>query len=132
MNYPKRGELSDDGKYYTHTDGSVHERVSFNGCNRCSLDEYCDTQELPPCGEIGCANTMFSRAPEAYVPSDEEQSACVMARAMINNCHRSRSRWHGVGCEDCVKCTGAITSTSCEARVWLAKYHQPDAWEVKP
>lgn len=29
MNYPKRGQMSEDCKYYTHTDGSVQADVGL-------------------------------------------------------------------------------------------------------
>ena len=56
-----------------------------------------------------------------------EQSACDMARAMIERCQAK----HGNPC-DCLRVMCADwVSASCPARVFLAEHDQPDAWEVK-
>lgn len=122
MNYPKRGEMSDDGKFYTHTDGSVHETEigRDNGCHVCSVDksnERCHAE----CG----FSSHFRLVEGAYVPSDEEREACDMARHQISICNM---RNNIVNCrKDCVW----FVDKTCPARLYLAAHKQQDAWVVK-
>ena len=129
-NYPKRGELSEDGKVYTAMDGTVHlfkARLHGEACGDrpCSLymfDEDCprNVNSNDPC--------CYSLSPGAYVPSAEEAEACDMARAMIDHCgfHRWLADKAGGVC-----CTKFI-DRCCESRSYLAAHKQADAWEVKP
>lgn len=131
MNYPKRGEMSDDGRFYTHTDGSVHERLivpseGWRMCVNCSffVDYDCESGRVAPCTEA----TIFKRIEGAYVTSAEEQEACDMARSMIVKCggpESTRCLYYGGGylCDD-------ITNKSCPARAYLASHGDAHAWET--
>lgn len=133
QNYPARGKMSEDGKYYTHTDGSVHERVEYaddvHVCDDCSLVDLTGMVT-----EIGCARCEFPKKCQwkhvagAYVPTDEEREACDMARAMIKLCPQSPL------IEDAEHCVGCpyLKDKDCPARGYLAAHHQQDAWEVNP
>ena len=131
--YPKRGEFSADGRYYTHVDGSVHEGVKWDGCENCSLDEYCDTVELQPCSGLSAANgkTMFAVVEGVCVPSNDAIEASEMARAMIRLCAYFRGLATPAqmrhGCERCSE----FSNKSCPGRAFLAKHGQDRAWEVK-
>lgn len=124
MNYPKSGTKSADGKLYTHTDGSVHESVPFEGnCRHCSCRDFCDTQ----C-HIG---TMFRRIEGAFVPTDEVLEACEAMRGAIRICryHLSLARCH-TEVDSCSRCSDWSNKT-CPLRSYIAKHGQADAWEVK-
>lgn len=117
MNYPKRGCISDDGKFYTHTDGRVFTR-NENACGGRSCST-CSRELRKVCMDI---------IEGSYVTSDEEREACDMARAAIEQCNV------GFGTKGCLHgatCFFFVTS-SCHLRMYLASKHQPDAWEVKP
>ena len=80
MNYPKRGRKSGEGKYYTHTDGSVHDlghpKDHVSACKGCSLVSACNETSLEKgllCGQRG----PYQKIEGAYVPTDEEQAACI-------------------------------------------------------
>lgn len=70
MNYPKRGTKSEDGRLYTHTDGSVHE-VTDTNCQACTgfLDDFCSPI-------MGCQGG-WARIEGAFVPTDEVLEACA-------------------------------------------------------
>lgn len=121
MNYPKRGQMSDDGNYYTHTDGRVF-KSSVDDCRDCDM---ADESVHDLCGPL-CHNG-WSRAEGAYVTTDEEQAACDMARAMIKKCCSIHVIAGGGCCNWCV----SWFEKSCPARAYLAAHGQPDAWEVK-
>ena len=131
--YPKRGEFSADGRYYTLADGSVHEGVKWDGCDKCSLDEYCDTVEFQPCRGLSAANgqKMFAFIEGVCVPSNDTIEACEMARAMIRLCAYFRGlaapAQSRQACERCSE----FSNKSCPAREFLAKHGQERAWEVK-
>lgn len=57
------------------------------------------------------------------VLSDDALDGCEMARAMTERC----SRMQVSGCAWCK----TFASRQCEARAFLAKHGQADAWEVK-
>lgn len=123
MNYPKRGEMSEDGKYYTHTDGSVHE-VTDTNCQACSAftHDFCKTLRVCTSG--------WQVVEGAHVPSAEEQEACDMARAMIYRCSCYRYELlHGCDAKPCNSCS-LFTSKSCPARAYLASHGDANAWEV--
>jgi len=133
MNYPKRGQMSDDGKYYTHTDGSVHHRAepepSTDSCSFCSVEWL--EHEGKPCDN--CKHVMWI-VKGAYVPSDEERAACDMARQAIKRCDRFK-RWYdevegGILPHGCSLCS-ELKDRSCPARAYLASHGHQDAWEVK-
>lgn len=139
MNYPKRGEMSEDGKYYTHTDGSVHNRIErklseYCGDKPCSL--YDKEGDCPP--YVNYEPCRYSLVKGAYVPSAEEQEACDMARAAIQNCstHYYWSRPMDIRtCEHnmnhCHSCS-CLTAKSCPSRAYLAAHGDANAWEVMP
>lgn len=93
--YPARGEMSADGKFYTHMDGTVHKHTSYfagyfdknpkrSPCGTCSMldDGVCqDVDDI-----CSCAGGYFELVPGAYVPTEAEAAiseACEMARAMV-------------------------------------------------
>ena len=125
MNYPKRGCMSEDRKFYTHTDGSVHHRAEPNpsedSCSFCSLEWL--EHDGRPCEN--CEHVMWI-IPGEYVPSDEEREACDMAREAIKKCVA-----HYAWLSGCKSCTWFIGKT-CDTRKYLSAHHQPDAWDVKP
>lgn len=121
MNYPKRGQMSEDGKYYTHTDGSVHVvNKNSKSCSGCSLEKVDGCR----CSK-GYAWTLVWGA---YVQTDEVQAACEMAREMIKKCCSIHVIAGGGCCNWCV----SWFEKSCPARAYLAAHGQTDAWEVKP
>lgn len=124
MNYPARGESSADGRYYTHTDGTVHERVPLTLCSKCSMF-LADCSDID-CGFIGNHHAMLRLVSGAYVPSAETSEACDMARAMIAKCERGWKQTY-LPCASC----GSYADKSCPARAYLAKHGAADAWEVK-
>ena len=117
--YPRRGEMSEDGNYYTHTDGSVHEvEIGVaNGCHVCSVGKTKNE-----CYALCSWANHFRLVEGAYVQSDEEREACDMARKMIALCSDMA---------DCNYCLH-IEKKSCPARAYLAEHGCADAWEVKP
>ncbi len=128
MTYPKRGEMSEDGKFYTHTDGSVHEKLivpseGWRMCVNCSffVDYDCESGRVAPCTEA----TIFKRIDGAYVLSAEEQEACDMARAMIVVCMNDYRV--EASCNGC----GQLSEKTCPARAYLAAHGDANAWEVK-
>lgn len=124
MNYPARGETSEDGRYYTHTDGAVHERVPFEGCRKCSLFGAAQCVNVS-CGDlINGKMAMFKLVEGAYVQTAEETEACDMAWKMIAVC----------GPHDAFTPCGScklFTEKLCPARAYLAKHGDATAWEVK-
>ena len=127
MNYPKRGQVSDDGKYYTHTDGRVHYRVERNPsedtCSFCSVAWL--AHDGKPCAT--CEHAMLI-VEGAYVPSDEEREACEMARNMIAECYAWISGM--MEAKDCSPCPN-FADKSCPARKYPAAHGDEKAWEVK-
>ena len=115
MNYPKRGCISDDGKFYTHTDGRVFTR-NENACGVRSCST-CSRELRKVCMDI---------IKGAYVPSDEEREACYMARRAIKKCVAYYAWSSG-----CASCKWFIART-CDTRKYLESKHQPDAWEANP
>ena len=133
MTYPKRGEMSEDGKFYTHTDGTVNSFDTSTGfCNECVFVGVNCSKEVP----AKCQGGVFKRIEGAYVPSTEEQEACDMARAMIVNCgdYRYWSKPPDVRTSDhdkhhCVGCV-ELTERKCPARAYLAAHGDAHAWET--
>lgn len=120
--YPPRGEMSADGRQYTHTDGSVHEQQFYVvGCKECSLMNL--TCHL--CND-GSTTHPWRLVDGAYVTSDEEREACDMARDAIRACDLMSSIGTPLLCRGCPK----LSDKSCPARLYLAKHGDPDAWEV--
>ena len=125
MNYPKRGCLSEDGKYYTHTDGTVWLYLGQPTPNRgkCVVCKW--RARGTKCGAERPSGCNYRQVAGAYVLSDEEQSACDMARKQIYRCaYMARL----VNCKNCE----FFKAKKCDARLFLAAHQQPDAWEVKP
>lgn len=132
--WPARGEMSEDGRYYTHTDGSVHELVDTNlrdweMCSPCSMFLRCDRSS---CSEI-CTDTHNMRlVHDAYVQSDDELAACEAMRGMIARCSKRSGGgalgFDTVGCKWCEYSDKNVHG--CPARAWLARCGQADAWEV--
>lgn len=126
MNYPKRGCMSEDGKYYTHTDGSVHERqLNTVGCASCSLMNL-------TCGLCNDALTVhpWKQVSGAYVPTDEEREACEAMRAGIVRCSLNGTGFEG--CKSVIAPCHLLTAKTCPLRAYLDSKKQPDAWEGKP
>lgn len=129
--HPARGEMSADGKFYTHTDGTVHERITWPSdgwrmCPHCSFAKHgCDGGRVAPCSET----SVFRRIEGAYVYSADEQAACDMARAMIVVCGAlySENYDHCGACNGCFR----LEEKSCPARSYLAAHGDASAWEVK-
>lgn len=127
MIYPKRGEMSEDGKFYTHTDGSVHACSGQNAwtrtceCEDCSVLRFCHATA----GLLGdrCGWSLVRDAS----PSDDEQEACDMARHCIDICKQYRSYSY----DDCKTCPH-VTNRTCPARAYLAAHGDANAWEVTP
>lgn len=125
--YPPRGQMSADGKYYTHTNGSVHVLVEGkeNGCNVCSM-----CSDFEGC-RAACTNrTHCELAEGAHGPSEDDdgavREACDMARDAIRACDLMSSMGTPLLCRGCPK----LSDKSCPARLYLAKHGDPDAWEV--
>lgn len=125
--WPKRGETSEDGKYYTHTDGRVYEILrstlgSWETCALCSFKTECRGGRVVDCGHL----QYFRVIEGVFVISDAEQKACDMARAMIKTC-AGGTFCAGADCWFCI----CLEKGTCPARSYLADMKQPDAWEVK-
>lgn len=125
MNYPARGETSEDRHYYTHTNGTVYERVPVDECQNCSF------VRTGKCHKVRCVTfkngymAMFKLVEGAYVQSAEESEACDMARAHITMCETHHISHDG--CEACCE----FGTKKCHLRKYLAKHGATDAWEVK-
>ena len=113
-NYPKRGQKSDDGRYYTHTDGSVHEIIDYTECATCSVFSGDDCDFVCP------KNKQFRLIKGACFPNDEVKEACDKMREMIQTCQENG--------RDCVDCGRFQRREDCPARLYLAKHKQEDAW----
>lgn len=98
--YPARGQQSEDGRYVTSRFGNVYDTT------------------------LG-----LNVKPVGYVPSDPEQAACDMARAMIVVCGAlySENYDHCGACNGCFR----LEEKSCPARSYLAAHGDASAWEVK-
>jgi hypothetical protein len=122
MNYPKRGQMSEDGKVYTHTNGSVHKRFfELSACDKCSLQK-------DACGEAECISGHFEKIEGAYVPTDEEREACDMAHKAIGVC----SCRTVTGCEYPSELTcHSLIGKECVLRKYLADHGDAKAWEAK-
>lgn len=107
IGWPARGEVSADRRFYTHTDGSVHERDPDNHyCTKCSLFQT-------NCDNVPCYGTQWNLVEGAYVPSADELAACD---GITGHCKR---------------CAMVLMGNACPARRYLDRCGQPDAWEVK-
>jgi len=121
--YPRRGQLSEDGKLYTHMDGSVYEKVSES--------HVCSVADCKKCSNVPFYCMRWSRIEVAYVQTEEERDACDMARNMIEQC----SYFRGLAIpahsrQSCGRCS-YLSNKVCPAREYLAKHGCSDAWEVK-
>lgn len=138
--YPARGEMSADGKFYTHTDGTVHKHTPYTAgyfesgpsrspCDSCSMldDGVCQCVDI----YCSCVGGYFELVSGAYVPTEAEAAiteACEMARAMVKQCsyYRALAKSFRVrnACESC----SDRTNRTCPARRYLAKHGATDAW----
>lgn len=121
--WPARGQMSTDEKYYTDHEGRVHEYSPMSeeyACARCSLYALpCShLNDREPCG--------FRLIEGAYVPSADERVAEKVMRAMIAMCpgrDKDLNTCHGKGCFDL---------QTCPLRRYLSdELHDPKAWEVE-
>jgi len=127
MKYPKRGCISKNGKYYTHTDGGVHMFLYKNSDGlKCVCKLPCYVGHV--CNNVPLTCTHWKIIEGAYVPSDEELIACDMAREMIYRCAAFRYELK-MGKEDnpCFNCLYS-KDKSCPARKYIGSKKQPDAW----
>lgn len=128
--YPARGKMSADGKYYTHADGSVHVEVR----GECAPGE-CGSNECSDCSvaakdgrcRADCTfETHYEIVEGAYVQTDEEREACDMARKMIEICCQA-----AYASDDTCNGCAYLDDQDCPARAYLAKHGDATAWEVK-
>lgn len=124
--YPKRGQVSEDGQYYTHKDGTVHEHSDTN-CQACSAFMYDFNCSVTPRNNGPCGYHVIEGA---YVLSADELEACDMARKAIEQCGRD----YVYPCQPKCKtelCEHLVDKT-CHLRKWLERCGQADAWTVMP
>ena len=91
----------------------------------CDSDTDCcmgkTTERAVPCDEFEPAPDEVDRSFEALVTD-----SCAMARHMIFTCDLLSSTGPRRKCSGCFK----LADKSCDARKWLERFAQPDAWEV--
>lgn len=128
QNYPARGKMSADGRYYTHTDGSVHvqKKEVSKTCAGCSVAK-CEGFCLANC----TFETRFALVEGAHVSTAEESEACQMAREAICLCGNFRGLALLVRSrQSCARCSW-LADKRCPARAYLDKHGDPNAWEVQ-
>jgi len=124
--WPERGQMSEDGKYYTHTDGRLVVIKKTEYCLTCFLRSECD------CGRlfVTCRYAALSVVEGPYVPSADERVAEAAMRAHIIVC----AGWTGVPCDGGgdadIQCD-MFKNRTCHLRRYLADViRDPKAWEV--
>lgn len=119
--WPERGQMSEDGKYYTHTDGRLVVIKKTEYCLTCFLRSECDRGRL----FVTCRYAALSVVEGPYVPSADQRVAEAAMRAMIAMCpgrDKDLNTCHGKGCFDL---------QTCPLRRYLSdELHDPKAWEV--
>lgn len=129
--WPERGQMSDDGKYYTHTDGFVYHRVPRDKDSFCGKCVW--SRERKNC--MACANPIangcaWEVVEGPYVPSADQRVAETAMRAHIIVC----AGWTGVPCDGGgdadIQCD-MFKNRTCHLRRYLADViRDPKAWEV--
>jgi len=138
--YPERGKVSEDGKFYTHVDGSVHENThDFGGdnvCAVCSLNDHSDTTTCFVDCNLAGGSAFWRKIEGAYVPSPEEREAYEAMREMIGECS-GRQKFIDIPFHKDINLHGCATCNmfpdkSCPARLYLSKHGDEKAWSVTP
>lgn len=131
--YPARGMISADGKFYTHWDGTVHERSVRKPGEACG-DHLCSMYDKEgDCPKHFNAEPCSYRLIEgAHVPSADEQAAEAAIRAGIENCQSMAAmRCDGGGDPD--SACNLFLGKWCHLRKYLSDViRDPKAWEVVP
>ena len=114
VEYPKRGTISADGKFYTNKNGQV-----FGKDNELSV---CKKGHCKVCVNLEEFCSHWSKIESISVPSEEVAEAIIAMRIMIEQCDGVPGR--------CRRCSLRLMGKVCAAREYLEKHGIKNAWEA--